>query len=82
MIAILSFALALTSHVAGQGFAGTCHYLGANLTDHFLGMYCNDDNWAVFDYKWTCELPSTSSHVLIFHGKVGRKSPIRKRARE
>ncbi|KAI1872697.1 hypothetical protein JX265_005577 [Neoarthrinium moseri] len=50
---ILTLGLALLGLVSAQGFVGNCTWRSANLTDHFLGMYCNDNDWVHFGYKWT-----------------------------
>ncbi|OIW35258.1 hypothetical protein CONLIGDRAFT_627315 [Coniochaeta ligniaria NRRL 30616] len=34
-------------------FIGSCAYPGLRFVDHALGMYCLNDNTAVFGYNWT-----------------------------
>ncbi|KAI0136385.1 hypothetical protein BJ170DRAFT_601556 [Xylariales sp. AK1849] len=53
LITVLTAGTTLLSLVSAQGFVQNCTWRSANLTDQFLGMYCNDDNWAQFGYKWT-----------------------------
>ncbi|ORY62249.1 uncharacterized protein BCR38DRAFT_486521 [Pseudomassariella vexata] len=45
--------LGLANHASAQGFVSNCTWQGANLTGSFLGMYCNDNDWAEFHYMWT-----------------------------
>ncbi|KAK7970712.1 hypothetical protein PG988_009785 [Apiospora saccharicola] len=39
--------------VESQGFLNNCTWQSANLTGSFLGMYCNDDDWADYGYQWS-----------------------------
>ncbi|KAK9771856.1 hypothetical protein AB5N19_05554 [Seiridium cardinale] len=52
LTALITF-LAILGRVAGQGFLGNCTWRGANLTGTFLGMYCEDDDHAHFETKWS-----------------------------
>ncbi|KAI0018524.1 hypothetical protein F4780DRAFT_781370 [Xylariomycetidae sp. FL0641] len=46
--------LGLVQSVAAQGFVGNCTWqTGLLVADSFLGMYCNNDNWARYSYQWT-----------------------------
>ncbi|KAI0009134.1 hypothetical protein F4779DRAFT_404555 [Xylariaceae sp. FL0662B] len=36
-----------------QGFITNCTWQTGLLSGTFLGMYCNDDNWAQYSYDWT-----------------------------
>ncbi|KAK6221044.1 hypothetical protein LQW54_001617 [Pestalotiopsis sp. IQ-011] len=45
--------LGFGKHTVAQGFMGNCTWRGANLTGTFLGMYCQDENVAVFENQWT-----------------------------
>ncbi|KAF7520987.1 hypothetical protein G7054_g12582 [Neopestalotiopsis clavispora] len=45
--------VALGGRAVAQGFLGNCTWRGANFTGSWLGMYCLDDNLAIFENKWT-----------------------------
>ncbi|KAI0484809.1 hypothetical protein GGR56DRAFT_44586 [Xylariaceae sp. FL0804] len=36
-----------------QGFINNCTWETGFMSGSFLGMYCNDDDWADFSYDWT-----------------------------
>lgn len=57
IIGVILAALALSFIVSGAdqrgGFVDFCAFTGANLTDHFLGLYCLNDATEVFSYNYT-----------------------------
>ena len=64
-VILVAFALGFTVSGADQrgGFVDLCAFTGANLTDHFLGLYCLNDATEVFSYNytWYCRHP-----IVIF----------------
>ncbi|KAK0730532.1 hypothetical protein B0H67DRAFT_476245 [Lasiosphaeris hirsuta] len=38
---------------SGGGFASFCAYPGANLTGQWLGVFCQNDNSAIFGYNYS-----------------------------
>ncbi|KAK4457898.1 hypothetical protein QBC42DRAFT_187408 [Cladorrhinum samala] len=54
-VILVAFALGFTVSGADQrgGFVDLCAFTGANLTDHFLGLYCLNDATEVFSYNYT-----------------------------
>ncbi|KAI1503266.1 hypothetical protein F5X99DRAFT_121797 [Biscogniauxia marginata] len=36
-----------------QGFVTNCTWQTSLLQDNWLGMYCNNDDWADYSYEWT-----------------------------
>lgn len=42
-----------TDVCANGHFIASCAYPGLKFVDHTLGMYCLNDNTAVFGYNWT-----------------------------
>ncbi|KAH8160557.1 hypothetical protein CIB48_g7686 [Xylaria polymorpha] len=46
-------ALAVGPRVHGQGFLTNCTWQTALLVDNYLGAYCNNDDWEVYNYDWT-----------------------------
>ncbi|CAJ2513383.1 Uu.00g015020.m01.CDS01 [Anthostomella pinea] len=53
ILAIVLVALGFGQHARAQGFVGNCTWQTGLMADSFLGMYCNNDDWAHFSYQWT-----------------------------
>ncbi|KAI0543151.1 hypothetical protein GGR58DRAFT_496615 [Xylaria digitata] len=47
-------ALAVGPLAQAQGFLNNCTWQTAMLVDSYLGAYCNNDNWEIYSYDWTC----------------------------
>ena len=43
-----------------QSFVNYCAYVGSNLTDHWLGLFCRNNMTEVFGYNYTWYAPSVS----------------------
>ncbi|KAI1399944.1 hypothetical protein F4819DRAFT_392671 [Hypoxylon fuscum] len=50
---LAAVALGATQLANAQGIVINCTWQNALLEDNFLGMYCNNDDWAHFAYDWT-----------------------------
>ncbi|KAI1107736.1 hypothetical protein F4804DRAFT_329140 [Jackrogersella minutella] len=51
---IVTVALGVAGHLANaQGFIHNCTWQTGLLSQHFLGMYCNDDAWDKWSYDWS-----------------------------
>ncbi|KAI1260080.1 hypothetical protein F5Y18DRAFT_264049 [Xylariaceae sp. FL1019] len=46
-------ALATCPRALTQGFLTNCSWKAAILVNSWLGMYCNNDDWASYDYEWS-----------------------------
>ncbi|KAK8138625.1 hypothetical protein PG984_002005 [Apiospora sp. TS-2023a] len=57
LVTTLARLLGFLGLVESQGFINNCTWQSANLTGSFLGMYCNDDDWADYGYQWSYPLP-------------------------
>ena len=53
-VLVLGFATFVATQDEG-GFMTTCQWRGAVYDDErgTIAMYCNNDNWAIYDYDWT-----------------------------
>ncbi|KAI1415730.1 hypothetical protein F5Y13DRAFT_207388 [Hypoxylon sp. FL1857] len=53
-VAIVAAALGVVVQLANaQGLVYNCTWQTGFMVDSFLGMYCNNDNWAEYSYDWT-----------------------------
>lgn len=57
-VLVLGFATFVATQDNG-GFMSTCQWRGAVYDDErgTISMYCNNDNWAIYDYDWTVSVP-------------------------
>ncbi|KAI1421056.1 hypothetical protein F5Y12DRAFT_790487 [Xylaria sp. FL1777] len=46
--------LAVGPCALAQSFLTNCTWQTAMLVDSYLGAYCNNDNWEIYSYDWTC----------------------------
>ncbi|XXG98758.1 hypothetical protein Hte_005088 [Hypoxylon texense] len=46
-------ALGVASLASAQGIVANCTWQNGFMQDSFLGMYCNNDNWADYSYDWS-----------------------------
>lgn len=53
---LAAVALGATQLANAQGIVINCTWQNALLEDNFLGMYCNNDDWAHFAYDWTWQV--------------------------
>ncbi|KAK8082075.1 hypothetical protein PG996_000856 [Apiospora saccharicola] len=53
LVTTIACLLGFLGLVESQGFLNNCTWQSANLTGSFLGMYCNDDDWADYGYQWS-----------------------------
>lgn len=52
--AITAVVLGAAARVANaQGFVSNCTWQTGFMSDNYLGMYCNNNNWAEYSYDWT-----------------------------
>lgn len=51
-----------------QSFVDYCAYVGSNLTDHWLGLFCRNNMTEVFGYNYTWYAPSVSLFYLPIQG--------------
>ncbi|KAI1133877.1 hypothetical protein F5Y05DRAFT_400702 [Hypoxylon sp. FL0543] len=51
---IIAAAVGIVGQLAdAQGIVYNCTWQTGFMVDSFLGMYCNNDNWAEYSYDWT-----------------------------
>ncbi|KAI1456954.1 hypothetical protein F4805DRAFT_430692 [Annulohypoxylon moriforme] len=54
MTAVITVAIGIASQLANaQGLVSNCTWQTGLMVDQFLGMYCNNDDWARYSYDWT-----------------------------
>ncbi|KAI0899315.1 hypothetical protein F4806DRAFT_452244 [Annulohypoxylon nitens] len=54
MAAFVTIALGFAGQLANsQGLVTNCTWQTGLLVDSFLGMYCNNNDWADYSYDWT-----------------------------
>ncbi|RYO79044.1 hypothetical protein DL766_009478 [Monosporascus sp. MC13-8B] len=53
LIALVLTVLGVCRMTAAQDFVTNCTWKTARMVDSYLGMYCNNDNWAHYSYGWT-----------------------------
>lgn len=54
LITIVTVALCAIGKLANaQDFVTNCTWQTGFLSGSFLGMYCNNDDWARYSYDWT-----------------------------
>ncbi|KAI1387009.1 uncharacterized protein F4822DRAFT_332286 [Hypoxylon trugodes] len=67
-IAIAVFLGAIGRLVNAQGLVTNCTWQTGLLEGSFLGMYCNNDDWAEYAYDWTWF--DTNNCLINYGGKL------------
>ncbi|KAL7628195.1 hypothetical protein AAE478_002393 [Parahypoxylon ruwenzoriense] len=67
-------ALGASRLVDAQGFVTNCTWQTGFMANSFLGMYCNNDNWASFSYDWTCRSDTQITQMTQIHRQHWKRS--------
>ncbi|KAI1776522.1 hypothetical protein F4818DRAFT_351864 [Hypoxylon cercidicola] len=52
-VILTTAALGVARLAGAQGIVANCTWQNGFMQDSFLGMYCNNDNWADYSYDWS-----------------------------